>query len=300
MTSVSDFDGRPGALTSPTCTPYGSDDAQVDVLELRLGVATVTSTRSPRPVTASTRPGTGRPFYYVGSGTSPAAAHVAGLVALCMGEVGSGPGAVRGQDPGPGHRDHARPCRRLRRRPSRLRLLGRPRRLAVAALLRIHRPRRRRCDARRNGAGGSPHAATDRVWCCWRRHCSAPSRSSSPTPRCHRRGLQPGEELHRRLSRRGSRIRRRDRRAGEAPARVRRRLPLLGGPRRVRRATSPAPSSTPSATTPHVAFVAPDGSRQRPRRPARARASRCRPPACAGSGPRPGPRPARRAPRTSP
>ena len=97
-TSVSDFDGRPGALTRPTCTPHGSDDAKSTFSNYASdGQGDFHTIAAPGDCINSTwnRP----PFYYVGSGTSPAAAHVAGLVALCMGEVGSGPAPCAGKSP---------------------------------------------------------------------------------------------------------------------------------------------------------------------------------------------------------
>ncbi len=98
VTSVSDFDGRPGALTSPTCTPWGSDDGHsVFSNHAAAGRAEFHTIAAPGDCINSTwnRP----PFYYVGSGTSSAAAHVAGLIALCMGEVGSGPAPCGGKTP---------------------------------------------------------------------------------------------------------------------------------------------------------------------------------------------------------
>ena len=100
MTAASDFDGRPGALSTPSCTPYGSDDSSSTFSNYaafgsRGGQSHTIA--APGDCIRSTwnRP----PFYAVRSGTSTASPHVAGLVALCIGEVGSGPGPCAGKPP---------------------------------------------------------------------------------------------------------------------------------------------------------------------------------------------------------
>ena len=98
VTGVSDFDGRPGALTTPTCAASGSDDAYAPFSNFSaVGRGEFHTIAAPGDCIKSTwnRP----PFYHVASGTSTSSPHVAGLVALCLGEAGSGPGRCAGRTP---------------------------------------------------------------------------------------------------------------------------------------------------------------------------------------------------------
>ena len=119
VTAVSDGDGRPGGLSLRSAAPESSArTTTVPALVLDLGHARPRTprTRSRRRASASCRPlRTGR--LQVGTGTSSAAPHVAGVVSLCAGEIGR-PDRLLGHDPGGCDRaDAHRRCRCVRPPP---------------------------------------------------------------------------------------------------------------------------------------------------------------------------------------
>jgi subtilisin family serine protease len=99
VTAVYDSDGRPGALGEQTCWPYGSDDGSATFSNLTWADSPGVAHTIAAPGVCINSTWFKPPFYRVESGTSVASPHVAGLVALCMGEVTSVPGPCAGKTP---------------------------------------------------------------------------------------------------------------------------------------------------------------------------------------------------------
>jgi subtilisin family serine protease len=98
VTAVYDSDGRPGALGGLTCSQDGSDDAYA--LFSNFGWSSLDAEHTiAAPGVCINSTWHRRPFYFVGSGTSTASPHAAGLVALCIGEVGASPGPCADRSP---------------------------------------------------------------------------------------------------------------------------------------------------------------------------------------------------------
>ena len=88
VTAMSDSDGAPGALgRAPSCKSGEADDRYASYSNYAVGAGAVAHTlAAPGTCVVSDAPGGGLSTYY---GTSQAAPHVAGAVALCIGNGGS-------------------------------------------------------------------------------------------------------------------------------------------------------------------------------------------------------------------